>query len=211
MGRLVHGRKSGITRSEESQPPGGKVTIRPHLIEGGGSSEKRVAKLWGGFSAGGRDELRPICQSCGEDYDSVAQATPCFGAELRCRLVGLARHCPRACCRNVSLAPKGSLGWSRRVGSNHRPAVYETAALPTELRRPSMSCEETGWIGRGIDGIILSTSITCQSSDSIRRCHLTRASGRVRTWAFASSGGTLIGSCSCPYSALAALGTCVRT
>ena len=101
--------------------------------------------------------------------------------------------------------------WSRRVGSNHRPAVYETAALPTELRRPSMSCEETGWIGRGIDGIILSTSITCQSSDSIRRCHLTRASGRVRTWAFASSGGTLIGSCSCPYSALAALGTCVRT
>ena len=106
---------------------------------------------------------------------------------------------------------KRSLVWSRRVGSNHRPAVYETAALPTELRRPSMSCEETGWIGRGIDGIILSTSITCQSSDSIRRCHLTRASGRLRTWAFASSGGTLIGSCSCPYSALAALGTCVRT
>ena len=26
--------------------------------------------------------------------------------------------------------------WSRRVESNHRPAVYETAALPTELRRP---------------------------------------------------------------------------
>jgi hypothetical protein len=25
--------------------------------------------------------------------------------------------------------------WSRRVESNHRPAVYETAALPTELRR----------------------------------------------------------------------------
>jgi hypothetical protein len=27
--------------------------------------------------------------------------------------------------------------WSRRVESNHRPAVYETAALPTELRRLS--------------------------------------------------------------------------
>ena len=196
---------------KESKPTGGTGTLRRELIERRGSHERRAAKHWRVFSAGGRDELRPICQSCGEDYDYVAQATPCFGAELRCRLVGLARHCPRACCRNVSLAPKGSLGWSRRVGSNHRPAVYETAALPTELRRPSMSCEETGWIGRGIDGIILSTSITCQSSDSIRRCHLTRASGRLRTWAFASSGGTLIGSCSCPYSALAALGTCVRT
>ena len=27
--------------------------------------------------------------------------------------------------------------WSRRSGLNGRPAVYETAALPTELRRPS--------------------------------------------------------------------------
>ena len=26
--------------------------------------------------------------------------------------------------------------WSRRSGLNGRPAVYETAALPTELRRP---------------------------------------------------------------------------
>ena len=25
--------------------------------------------------------------------------------------------------------------WSRRLESNQRPAVYETAALPTELRR----------------------------------------------------------------------------
>ena len=31
------------------------------------------------------------------------------------------------------------LKWSRRSGLNGRPAVYETAALPTELRRPS--CE----------------------------------------------------------------------
>jgi hypothetical protein len=27
--------------------------------------------------------------------------------------------------------------WSRRSGLNGRPAVYETAALPTELRRPA--------------------------------------------------------------------------
>ena len=27
--------------------------------------------------------------------------------------------------------------WSRRMGSNHRPADYESAALPTELRRPA--------------------------------------------------------------------------
>ena len=29
------------------------------------------------------------------------------------------------------------LGWSRRRDSNPRPAVYKTAALPTELRRPA--------------------------------------------------------------------------
>src|SRR5262245_60994412 len=29
--------------------------------------------------------------------------------------------------------------WSRRMDSNHRPADYESAALPTELRRPGLS------------------------------------------------------------------------
>src|SRR5207249_9535906 len=29
---------------KESRPPGGKITLRPHVIEAGGSSEKRVAK-----------------------------------------------------------------------------------------------------------------------------------------------------------------------
>ncbi len=27
-------------------------------------------------------------------------------------------------------------GWSRRPGSNRRPTVYKTGALPAELRRP---------------------------------------------------------------------------
>jgi hypothetical protein len=31
--------------------------------------------------------------------------------------------------------------WSRRLESNQRPAVYETAALPTELRRRWMTAE----------------------------------------------------------------------
>ncbi len=35
------------------------------------------------------------------------------------------------------------LRWSRRSGLNGRPAVYETAALPTELRRPSRKVQLT--------------------------------------------------------------------
>ena len=31
---------------------------------------------------------------------------------------------------------KGEAEWSWRMDLNHRPAVYETAALPTELRQP---------------------------------------------------------------------------
>ena len=36
-----------------------------------------------------------------------------------------------------------NLIWSRRSGLNGRPAVYETAALPTELRRPSRNGPST--------------------------------------------------------------------
>ena len=35
----------------------------------------------------------------------------------------------------ISKAPSRFATWSRRLESNQRPAVYETAALPTELRR----------------------------------------------------------------------------
>ena len=38
---------------------------------------------------------------------------------------------------SVGRSVKSLKRWSRRVESNHRPAVYETAALPTELRRLS--------------------------------------------------------------------------
>src|SRR5688572_9346110 len=36
---------------------------------------------------------------------------------------------------SIGRAPGGFAIWSRRLESNQRPAVYETAALPTELRR----------------------------------------------------------------------------
>jgi hypothetical protein len=37
--------------------------------------------------------------------------------------------------------------WSRRLESNQRPAVYETAALPTELRRRWMTAKTQGGCG----------------------------------------------------------------
>ena len=46
---------------------------------------------------------------------------------------------PRILCSlvhvSIGKAPGGFAIWSRRLGMNRRPAVYETAALPTELRR----------------------------------------------------------------------------
>ena len=50
------------------------------------------------------------------------------GLNRSCLFAWIGDHCQSA------RAP-----WSRRSGLNGRPAVYETAALPTELRRPS--CE----------------------------------------------------------------------
>ena len=41
--------------------------------------------------------------------------------------------------------------WSRRLESNQRPAVYETAALPTELRRRWMTAKTQGGCGRRHD------------------------------------------------------------
>ena len=41
---------------------------------------------------------------------------------------------PSRYCGDRSMGSKNAL-WSRRPGLNGRPAVYETAALPTELRR----------------------------------------------------------------------------
>lgn len=41
-----------------------------------------------------------------------------------------------------------TVNWSRRVESNHRPAVYETAALPTELRRLLAWCPIWGFLDR---------------------------------------------------------------
>jgi hypothetical protein len=41
--------------------------------------------------------------------------------------------------------------WSRRLESNQRPAVYETAALPTELRRRGIIATNRGGRKRRYD------------------------------------------------------------
>ena len=60
-----------------------------------------------------------------------------FTKQLLCRLsyVGSYAICETSRVRgNVHARECARQEWSQRVDSNHRPAVYETAALPTELR-----------------------------------------------------------------------------
>ena len=57
----------------------------------------------------------------------------------RVRLTATGRH-PRELRRETryvrgAQSPDAGATWSRLQGSNLRPAVYKTAALPTELRR----------------------------------------------------------------------------
>ena len=56
-------------------------------------------------------------------------------APVYSRLLG-ARH---RCRRVVSCRERVGTDWSRRAGSNRRPAAYKAAALPAELRRPADS------------------------------------------------------------------------
>ncbi len=50
--------------------------------------------------------------------------------------------------------------WSRRPGLNGRPAVYETAALPTELRRHLGETERSlDWT---LSGMIAASGEHCQ-------------------------------------------------
>jgi len=66
--------------------------------------------------------------------------------------------------------------WSRRLESNQRPAVYETAALPTELRRRGM----TRW-GKGryrTDAMIAMRLRACQSSSFAFAISTARAAPR---------------------------------
>jgi hypothetical protein len=48
--------------------------------------------------------------------------------------------------------------WSRRSGLNGRPAVYETAALPTELRRPLRKSSQLTWVFSQPQGVFLATT-----------------------------------------------------
>ena len=59
-----------------------------------------------------------------------------FTKQLLCRLsyVGSYAICEMPRMRGEMHMHENCVGWSQRVDSNHRPAVYETAALPTELR-----------------------------------------------------------------------------
>jgi hypothetical protein len=56
-----------------------------------------------------------------------------------------------SCCGVTSFKlddPRGARTWSRRSDSNRRPAVYETAALPTELLRRDLANGRTNlaWV-----------------------------------------------------------------
>jgi hypothetical protein len=48
--------------------------------------------------------------------------------------------------------------WSRRSGLNGRPAVYETAALPTELRRPLRKSSQLTRVFSPPQGVFRSTA-----------------------------------------------------
>jgi len=48
--------------------------------------------------------------------------------------------------------------WSRRSGLNGRPAVYETAALPTELRRPLRKTSQLTWVFSQPQGVFRATT-----------------------------------------------------
>ena len=79
--------------------------------------------------------------------------------------------------------------WSRRLESNQRPAVYETAALPTELRR-RWRTEKTRWEQN--DRMIASRlrRVNRRLSDRYFRCE----SGMAADFD-AVEGGTHIGCC----------------
>jgi hypothetical protein len=57
--------------------------------------------------------------------------------------------------------------WSRRSGLNGRPAVYETAALPTELRRPSRKSPQLTRVFSQPQGVFVQRQTTDEKRDSL--------------------------------------------
>lgn len=59
-------------------------------------------------------------------------------AQQNPRMVRIVKRREGSACRELPLAPRRDILtdhrlWSRQKDSNHRPAAYKTAALPTEL------------------------------------------------------------------------------
>jgi hypothetical protein len=109
--------------------------------------------------------------------------------------------------------------WSRRSGLNGRPAVYETAALPTELRRPSRKSPQLTRVFSQPQGIYRAMTderqdspcptnwLTNQPSGCNGR-YLDRATGCSLTKAPWPGPGRQRGSCSLSYCSWAILSTC---
>ena len=93
--------------------------------------------------------------------------------------------------------------WSRRSGLNGRPAVYETAALPTELRRLSYETTQLTWDFSQPQGIFRVTTET-----DAQQHYLNLATGCSLTKAPWPGPGRQRGSCLFPYCSRAILSTC---
>ena len=109
------------------------------------------------------------------------------------------------------------------MGSNHRPADYESAALPLSYAGYNDLAGDEEQVA-GIDPVTASypgredLSTASQESGTLSRTassedahHRTRANGSPRIGARGPSIGTHEGSCSFPYTTLAVFGTCART
>jgi len=106
-------------------------------------------------------------------------------------------HTPTAPADDVMLPDEPQtfdITWSRRPGLNGRPAVYETAALPTELRRH-------------LAGNAYPTQVLARPQVVFQAGHFNRDTGWRRTAAPCPGGGTQSGSCSLPNRSRADLNT----
>ena len=104
----IQDRKCTFMEYKEFEPIGGKRTLRPQLIEAGGSTEvwygeSRSDTLFGvqppwpvGTSGAALPDCVPSGRFCRAKYggdDPCRGATPCFGTQPNCLQVQLARHC----------------------------------------------------------------------------------------------------------------------
>ncbi len=97
--------------------------------------------------------------------------------------------------------------WSRRSGLNGRPAVYETAALPTELRRPSRRNPQLTRVFSQPQEVF--RSMTEQRPETrLFNDYLSLATGCSLAREPWPAPGRQSGSCSLPYCSRATFSTC---